>query len=207
MTAETSRTESDSLGEVQVPARALYGAQTQRAVDNFPVSGFTFDRRFIRALGLVKLACAGVNRELGQLQGELADALEQAAREVAQGDHDGQFPIDIFQTGSGTSTNMNANEVISNRANQILGQPLGAKKPVHPNDHVNMSQSSNDVIPTVIHVAASLAIVEELLPALEHLIGTIRQPMFLSRNSSLNTRTVAMVVATSWLPDPFFTAL
>ena len=175
MTAETSRTESDSLGEVQVPARALYGAQTQRAVDNFPVSGFTFDRRFIRALGLVKLACAGVNRELGQLQGELADALEQAAREVAQGDHDGQFPIDIFQTGSGTSTNMNANEVISNRANQILGQPLGAKKPVHPNDHVNMSQSSNDVIPTVIHVAASLAIVEELLPALEHLIGTIRQ--------------------------------
>ncbi len=169
------RVETDSLGDVRVPADALYGAQTQRAVENFPISGQGFDRRFIRALGLVKLACAGINRELGHLDGELADAVEQAAREVAEGQHDQHFPIDIFQTGSGTSTNMNANEVIANRANQLLGHPLGAKEPVHPNDHVNMGQSSNDVIPTSIHVAASLALEEELLPAVDHLIGVIRQ--------------------------------
>jgi fumarate hydratase class II len=168
------RIETDSLGGVQVPAEALYGAQTQRAVDNFPISGMVFDRRFIRALGLVKQACAGVNRELGLLDEGWADALEQATREVAEGAHDRHFPIDIFQTGSGTSTNMNANEVISNRANQLLGRPLGAKAPVHPNDHVNMGQSSNDVIPTAIHVAASLALAEELLPALDHLIASIQ---------------------------------
>jgi fumarate hydratase class II len=169
-----TRAERDSMGEVRVPAGALFGAQTQRAVDNFPISGLVFDRRFIRALGLIKLACLGVNRELGLLEGDMADAIETAAREVAEGVHDAQFPIDIFQTGSGTSTNMNANEVIANRANLLLGQPLGAKSPVHPNDHVNLGQSSNDVIPAAIHVAATLAIEEELLPALDHLAATIR---------------------------------
>lgn len=169
-----TRAERDSMGEVRVPAGALYGAQTQRAVDNFPISGLVLDRRFIRALGLIKLACLGVNRELGLLEGEVADAIETAAREVAEGVHDAQFPIDVYQTGSGTSTNMNANEVIANRANQILGQPLGAKSPVHPNDQVNLGQSSNDVIPAAIHVAACLAIDEELLPALDHLAATIR---------------------------------
>ena len=136
--ASNSRIEKDSMGDVQVPADALYGAQTQRAVDNFPISGLTFDRGFIRALGLIKLACAGVNNELDRLDDELAEAIAKAATEVAEGRHDAHFPIDIFQTGSGTSSNMNTNEVVANRANQILGQPLGAKSPVHPNDHVNM---------------------------------------------------------------------
>jgi fumarate hydratase, class II len=172
MTVEPTRIESDSLGAVRVPAGALYGAQTQRAIDNFPISGLRFDRRFLRALGLVKLACAGINEDLDRLAPELARPIQRAAREVVDGQHDDQFPVDVFQTGSGTSTNMNANEVIANRANQLLGQPLGTKQPVHPNDHVNMSQSSNDVIPTVLHVAAYLALVEELLPALEHLAGT-----------------------------------
>ncbi|MFQ5459915.1 MAG: class II fumarate hydratase [Anaerolineae bacterium] len=170
---ETTREERDSLGPVQVPAQALWGAQTQRAVENFPVSGITFGRRFLKALGLVKLACAGVNRDLDLLDDEVARAIVQAAEEVVAGRHDGEFPIDIFQTGSGTSTNMNANEVIANRANQILGQPLGAKKPVHPNDHVNRSQSSNDVIPTALHVAAYQAAADELLPALDQLADAI----------------------------------
>jgi len=170
-----TRVERDSLGEVHVPATALYGAQTRRAIENFPISGLVFDRRFIRALGLIKLACAGVNRELGLLDAKVAGAIEAASREVAGGEHDAHFPLDIFQTGSGTSTNMNANEVIANRANQMLGRPLGAKSPVHPNDHVNMGQSSNDVIPAAIHVAAALALVEELLPALDHLGATIRR--------------------------------
>jgi fumarate hydratase class II len=170
-----TRTELDSLGEIQVPAHALWAAQTQRAVENFPISGLTFDRRFIRALGLVKLACAGVNRELGDLDEGLAEAIALAAREVIDGAHDAQFPIDIFQTGSGTSTNMNANEVIASRANLILGEPQSVKSPVHANDHVNMGQSSNDVIPTAVHVAAYLAIAEELLPALDHLAATIRE--------------------------------
>lgn len=169
-----TRVERDSLGDIHVPADALYGAQTQRAVDNFPISGLRFDRPFIRALGLIKLACAGVNRDLDLLDGERADAIETACREVADGTHDAHFPIDIFQTGSGTSTNMNANEVLANRANVLLGQPLGAKSPVHPNDHVNMGQSSNDVIPTAIHVAAALAVAEDLLPALDHLAATLR---------------------------------
>ena len=171
--SDVMRAEADSLGEVQVPAEALYGAQTQRAVDNFPISGLTFDRRFLRALGLIKLAAAGVNRELGLLDDGFGEAIETAARAVADGHHDDHFPIDIFQTGSGTSTNMNANEVIANVANQALGQPLGTKSPVHPNDHVNMGQSSNDVIPSAIHVAACLAIDEELIPALRHLAETI----------------------------------
>jgi len=162
------RTERDSLGEVQVPADALYGAQTQRAVENFPISGIRFPRVFIRALGLIKGAAAEVNQELGLLDAQRAQAIRQAAEEVAEGRWDAHFPIDIFQTGSGTSTNMNANEVIANRATQLLGGEIGSKL-VHPNDHVNMGQSSNDVIPTAIHVSAYLEVQEVLLPALRHL--------------------------------------
>ena len=162
------RVEKDSMGPVQVPADALYAAQTQRAVDNFPVSGIRFSRSFIRALGLIKLAAAQVNQQLGHLDKGLTDAIVQASQEVADGRWDHDFPIDIFQTGSGTSTNMNANEVIANRALQILGEDFGSKT-VHPNDHVNMGQSSNDVIPTAIHVAAYLEVYDALLPALRHL--------------------------------------
>jgi fumarate hydratase class II len=162
------RIERDSLGEVQVPAGALYGAQTQRAVENFPVSGIRFSRVFIRALGLIKGAAAIVNAELGLLDAEKARVIQQAAEEVATGRWDDHFPIDIFQTGSGTSTNMNANEVVANRATQILGGDLGSKL-VHPNDHVNMSQSSNDVIPTAVHVSAYLQVLEILLPGLRQL--------------------------------------
>ncbi len=172
--SEETRTENDSMGEVQVPIGALFGAQTQRAVDNFPISGLTFDRRFLRALGLIKLAAAGVNRELGLLDDELADAIEAAAQAIVDGEHDAQFPIDIFQTGSGTSTNMNANEVIANVANRTFGHPLGSKSPVHPNDHVNMGQSSNDVIPSAVHLSACLTIDEELIPALNHLAAMLR---------------------------------
>jgi fumarate hydratase class II len=160
------RIEKDSMGEVRVPAAALYGAQTQRAVDNFPISGQPLPRPLIRALGLIKAACAEANRDLGLLDGKIAEAIVAAALDVADGRHDGQFPIDIFQTGSGTSSNMNANEVIA----ALAAQRLGGK--VHPNDHVNMSQSSNDVFPTAIHVAACLEIEERLLPALEHLALT-----------------------------------
>ncbi|MGQ9541905.1 MAG: class II fumarate hydratase [Armatimonadota bacterium] len=168
------RTERDSLGEVRVPADALYGAQTQRAVENFPISGIPFPRVFIRALGLIKGAAAAVNAELGLLDSQKAQAIQQAAEEVAEGKWDEHFPIDIFQTGSGTSTNMNANEVIANRATQILGGEIGSKL-VHPNDHVNMGQSSNDVIPTAIHVSAYLEVQEVLLPALRHLHETLQK--------------------------------
>ena len=161
------RIEKDTLGDVRVPANALYGAQTQRAIDNFPISGLRFPRRFIEALGLVKCAAADVNGQLGLLEASLASAIEQAAREVAAGHHDQEFPIDVFQTGSGTSTNMNANEVIATLAGKRLGRR------VHPNDHVNLGQSSNDVFPTAIHLAASLEAHENLLPALEHLESTI----------------------------------
>lgn len=157
------RIERDSMGEVRVPADALYAAQTQRAVDNFPISGVRFGRAFIRAVGVIKSAAAQVNQDLGLMEGDLSQAIQEASAEVADGKWDGQFPIDIFQTGSGTSTNMNANEVISTRATAILGRK------VHPNDHVNMGQSSNDVIPTAIHVAAYLETVDNLIPALEHL--------------------------------------
>lgn len=170
------RIEKDSLGEVKVPASALYGAQTQRAVDNFPVSGLRFPREFIRALGLIKLAAADVNLQLELLQQEQAKAIVEAAQEVADGKWDDHFPIDIFQTGSGTSTNMNANEVIANRALQISGEELGSKK-IHPNDHVNMGQSSNDVIPSCIHLSAYLAVYEQLLPALSHLHKTLLDRM------------------------------
>lgn len=168
------RLERDSLGEVRVPARALYGAQTQRAVENFPISGIRFPRVLIRALGLIKGVAAEVNAELGLLDAEKGPAIVQAAEEVAVGQWDDHFPIDIFQTGSGTSTNMNANEVIANRATQILGGGVGSRL-IHPNDHVNMGQSSNDVIPTAIHVSAFIQVYEVLLPALNHLHVTLER--------------------------------
>ena len=161
------RTERDSMGELQVPQDALWGAQTQRAVENFPISGLTMPRQFIAALGLVKWAAAGANAELGLMKSEVAVAVQKAALEVGDGQHDAHFPIDVFQTGSGTSSNMNANEVIAHVATEILGAE------VHPNDHVNMSQSSNDVIPTCVHVSAAIAIHEQLLPALDHLGGVL----------------------------------
>jgi fumarate hydratase, class II len=157
------RTEKDSMGEIKVPADALYGAQTQRAVDNFPISGLRMPRGFIRALGFIKAACASANRELGLMKSDMADAIVRAAQAVAAGACDDHFPIDVFQTGSGTSTNMNANEVIARLASVEHGAV------VHPNDHVNMCQSSNDVIPTAIHVSACLSLRENLRPALEHL--------------------------------------
>ena len=164
-----ARVERDSMGEMEIPADRLYGAQTERARRNFPISGIRFDRRFLRALGAIKKAAAEVNHDLGLLDEERADAIVAASAEVMRGELDGHFVLDIFQTGSGTSTNMNANEVIANRAIQILGGTVGSRDPVHPNDHVNLGQSSNDVIPTATHVAALVAIEEELLPALRHL--------------------------------------
>ncbi len=163
------RVERDFLGELRVPKEAYWGAHTQRALENFRISGERFGREFLRALGLVKWAAAETNVELGLLDSKLGRAIAQAARDVADGRLDAQFPIDVFQTGSGTSTNMNANEVVAARANEILGHPVGTKGPVHPNDHVNMCQSSNDVIPTAIHIAAAGAIESRLLPALEEL--------------------------------------
>jgi fumarate hydratase class II len=162
------RTERDSLGDVRVPADALYGAQTQRAKDNFPVSDLRFSRRFIAALGHVKQAAAHANHALGRLDAETAAAIAEAAQEVIDGTHDDEFVVDIFQTGSGTSTNMNANEVIANRASEGMGEARGSKA-VHPNDDVNMSQSSNDTIPTTLHVAARMGLERDLLPALEAL--------------------------------------
>jgi len=167
------RIERDFLGELRVPRTAYWGVQTQRAVENFRISGQRFGREFLRALGLIKWASAETNLELGLLDSKLGRAIAQAAREVAEGRHDDQFPVDMFQTGSGTSTNMNANEVIANRANEILGVPLGTKGRVHPNDHVNACQSSNDVIPTAIHIAAASAIETRLLPALRDLEATL----------------------------------
>jgi fumarate hydratase class II len=166
MTAD-KRVERDSMGELEVPAEALWGAQTQRAVDNFPISGIAMPRQFIRALGHIKGAAAATNLTLGLLAEDIAAAIQAAAGEVADGQYDTAFPIDVFQTGSGTSSNMNANEVIARLASQASGLP------VHPNDHVNMGQSSNDVIPTAIHVSAAMAVTEDLLPALQHLSDTI----------------------------------
>ncbi len=162
------RTEKDSLGEVRVPQGAYYGAQTQRAIDNFPVSGLTFPRAFIRALGLIKRAAAETNTELGLLEAHVGRAIAQASREVSEGTFDQEFMVDIFQTGSGTSTNMNANEVIANRAIELQGGRIGSKK-IHPNDHVNLGQSSNDVIPSALHVAVLEQMERRLLPALSAL--------------------------------------
>ena len=164
------RTEKDSLGEMRVPTDALWGAQTQRAVENFPISDLRFPRRFIAAMGAIKKAAAEINAELGVIEPQVRDAIVTAADEVARGDHDRHFVLDIFQTGSGTSTNMNANEVIATRATQLLGGDAR----VHPNDHVNAGQSSNDVIPTAMQVAACSAIEEDLLPALDTLEASLR---------------------------------
>ena len=169
MSSKGYRTEHDSMGELQVPEDALWGAQTQRAVENFPVSGLTMPRQFIAALGLVKWAAAGANSELGLLKSEVAIAIQKAALEVVEGAHDAHFPIDVFQTGSGTSSNMNANEVIAHLASEGLGAE------VHPNDHVNMSQSSHEVIQTCVHVSAAIAIKGTLLPALQHLSAVLVQ--------------------------------
>ncbi len=163
------RTERDSMGEIEVPRDALFGAQTRRALDNFPISDLRKPRRFVQALGAIKLEAANVNHELGLLDEDLRDAIVVAAEEVMEGELDSHFVLDVFQTGSGTSTNMNANEVISNRVIQVLGGELGSKVPVHPNDHVNMGQSSNDVIPTAIHLSALISMRLDLLPALEKL--------------------------------------
>ncbi len=168
------RIEKDSLGEVKVPKDSYWGAQTQRALENFPVSGITFPPAFIRSMAYIKLACAEVNAELHLLDKGPADAVIQACNEIIEGKFADQFPLDIFQTGSGTSTNMNVNEVIATRSNEILTGIKNTKVPVHPNDHVNMGQSSNDVIPTAIHVSAYLQVKELLLPSLDLLLGAIR---------------------------------
>src|SRR5215475_931667 len=167
MPAET-RVEHDSMGSLEVPADALWGAQTQRAVQNFPISGLRMPRAFVGALGLVKQAAARANAHLQLLDAKIASAIDASAAEVAAGGHDTQFPIDVFQTGSGTSTNMNANQVIAALASRRMGAP------VHANDHVNMGQSSNDVIPTTIHVSAALSVRNELIPSLQHLVDTLR---------------------------------
>lgn len=178
------RVEHDSMGEVQVPATAYYGAQTQRAVENFPVSGWPLPDSLIHALGIVKYACACANRDLGKLSGTgksrlsavQVDALLAACREVFEGKLDNQFPIDVFQTGSGTSSNMNCNEVIANRAIEILGgDRYAAEKPIHPNDHVNMGQSTNDIFPTAIHVATAVEIKNHLIPALQRFLDVLSQ--------------------------------
>lgn len=167
--ANQHRTERDSMGEMQVPADAYYGAQTARAVENFPISPLRFSRRFIAAMGLVKWAAAEVNGRLGLLDQRRRELLQQAAQEVIDGKLDDQFVVDIFQTGSGTSTNMNTNEVIAGRANEIATGKRGGRDPIHPNDHVNMQQSSNDVIPTAMHISAAVALRQTLVPALAEL--------------------------------------
>src|SRR6059036_607625 len=169
-----ARMERDSLGEMEVPADVYYGASTARAVQNFPISGLRFPRPFIRALGLIKRAAAEVNMDLGLLERPVGTAIVTAATEVADGRLDDQFVLDIFQTGSGTSTNMNANEVIANRATELRGGARGSKL-VHPNDHVNLCQSSNDVIPTAIHLAALMEIERTLVPALQALQAALQQ--------------------------------
>lgn len=166
------RTERDSMGEIQVPTDAYYGASTQRAVENFPISDLRFGPRFIWALALIKGSAAEMNKAMGHLDSDKADAIVAAAEEVMAGTHDDQFVVDVFQTGSGTSSNMNINEVLANRATEILGGELGSKL-VHPNDHVNAGQSSNDVFPTAMHVAAVAAIEEDLLPALTNLRASL----------------------------------
>src|SRR5688500_18841339 len=167
------RVEKDSMGEMRVPADAYYGAQTGRAVENFPISDLRFNRRFIAAMGLVKWAAAEVNHKLNVLDAKRRDLIQQAAQEVIDGKLDSQFVVDIFQTGSGTSTNMNTNEVVASRANEIATGKRGGKEPIHPNDHVNQQQSSNDVVPTAMHVSAAVAMNESLIPALTHLYNTL----------------------------------
>ncbi|HKJ30175.1 MAG TPA: class II fumarate hydratase [Balneolales bacterium] len=174
------RIEKDSMGEIKVPADAYYGAQTQRAVNNFPISGITFPRHFIQALGYIKITAATVNRDLGKLDADIAKYIIAASEEVVEGKYDKDFPIDIYQTGSGTSTNMNANEVISKRANELASKDGNNDLKIHPNDHVNFGQSSNDVIPTTIRISAYLLAKNELIPSLTHLKET-----FLKRGEDL----------------------
>src|SRR5437868_3579867 len=173
MTRKPTRTEKDSMGEMTLPAGALHGASTHRAVLNFPVSGYRFSRPFIRALGLIKWAAAQANHDLGLLDAERAALIVQAAEEVAEGKLDDHFPLDIFQTGSGTSTNTNANEVVANRCAQLAGKKIGSRELVHPNDHVNMGQSSNDVIPSAIHISAAGQLKNYLLTTMEKLHGAL----------------------------------
>jgi fumarate hydratase, class II len=173
MKSVESRVEKDSMGEMAVPKDALHGASTQRAVLNFPISGYRFSRPFIRALGLIKWGAAQANHDLGLLDAHRSALIVQAAEEVAEGKLDEHFPLDIFQTGSGTSTNTNANEVIANRCAQLTAKPIGSREVVHPNDHVNMGQSSNDVIPSAIHVSAAEQLKDCLLPALEKLSAAL----------------------------------
>ena len=167
------RKEKDSMGDMQIPDDAYYGAQTQRAVENFPISSITISKSMIQALGKIKRSAAIVNHELGLLDDDRKNAIVQAADEIIEGKLDRQFPVDIYQTGSGTSSNMNCNEILSNRASEIMGGKIGAKDPVHPNDHVNLGQSSNDVIPTAIHIAANTMLEEELIPALQNLANEL----------------------------------
>ena len=167
------RKEKDSMGDMQIPDDAYYGAQTQRAIENFPISGITISKSMIQALGKIKRSAAIVNHELGLLDDDRKNAIVQAADEIIEGKFDSQFPVDIYQTGSGTSSNMNCNEILSNRASEIMGGKIGAKDPVHPNDHVNLGQSSNDVIPTAIHIAANTMLEEELIPALQNLANEL----------------------------------
>src|SRR5256886_3131990 len=171
---EETRIERDSMGEMQVPAHAYWGASTHRAVLNFPISDLRFPRQFVRALGQIKQAAAQVNESLGTVDAQIAEAIVQAAQEVIDGKLDSHFVLDIFQTGSATSTNMNANEVIANRASELLGGSRGSRK-VHPNDHVNFGQSSNDVIPTAIHLSALISIEHDLIPALQGLHRALEQ--------------------------------
>jgi fumarate hydratase class II len=167
------RIEQDSMGQMRVPQWALWGASTQRAVENFPVSGRGIPVEVVRAFGLLKAACAKVNKDLGKLPAAIADAVVEAAEEIAAGQLDQHFVVDVYQTGSGTSSNMNVNEVIANRVSQKAGKPIGSKTPAHPNDHVNMGQSSNDTFPTAMHVAAAVALHSQLKPALSKLHATL----------------------------------
>ena len=171
----TTRTETDSFGPIEVPADRYWGAQTERSRQNFRIGGDRMPIEIVHALGIVKLAAAAANFELGLLDERRTDAISRAAREVIEGKLDDHFPLVVWQTGSGTQTNMNLNEVIANRANQLLGGEFGAKKPVHPNDQVNMSQSSNDSFPTAMHIAAAIAITSNLIPALTELLGALRE--------------------------------
>jgi len=173
MTETDHRIERDTLGEVRVPANAYYGAQTARALENFPVSGLRLQPEFVRAQALIKLAAARANTAAGRLDKPIGDALVKAAQEILDGAHMDQFVVDVFQAGAGTSQNMNVNEVLANRANEILGRPLGSGGPVHPNDHANMGQSTNDTIHTAIHIAALCLIHEALLPAIDGLAGEL----------------------------------
>src|SRR5215510_13038639 len=170
-----TRTETDSFGPIEVPADKYWGAQTQRSLGNFKIGEEKMPRPIVRALGIVKRAAAETNMALGRLEPKLGEAIVQAAQEVIEGKLDAHFPLAVWQTGSGTQSNMNANEVISNRAIQILGGEMGSKKPVHPNDHVNMSQSSNDTFPTAMHIAAAEEIEHRLLPALQTLRDSLER--------------------------------